>query len=82
MEEKYMINDILNDLKELIIKYSGAIPEIENINLRNSIKKIRNEIEESQFNLYLITKSKGYYLENCAIAKHDEIEKIKYDLNI
>lgn len=81
MEEKYMVNDILNDFKNFIKSYTDSIIETENIELRNTFKNIRNSLEIFQYELFKISESKGYY-ESIQIADLKEIEKIRNDFNI
>lgn len=81
MEEKYMVNDFLNDLKNFIKEYTDSILETQNIELRTTIQNLRNTLEASQYDMIKLSESKGYCfpIEN---AKSEEIEKIKNDLNI
>ena len=81
MEEKYMVNDILNDSKNFIKYYTDIIIETENIELRNTFKNIRNTLETFQYDLFKISESKGYYAP-IQIADLKEMEKIRNDLNI
>lgn len=81
MEEKYMVNDILNDTKNSIKSYSGAIVETENIELRTTIQTLRNSLEGFQYDLFKVAESKGYYIP-AQTAKPEEIDKVKNDLNI
>lgn len=81
MEEKYMVNDILNDSKNSIKSYTDTVIECENVELRNIIQNLRNSLENFQYNLFKISESKGYYIPAQAV-KQDEIDKIKNDLNI
>ena len=81
MEEKYMVNDILNDSKNSIKSYTDSIIECENVELRNIIQNLRNSLESFQYDLFKISESKGYYMP-AQTAKQDEIDKVKNDLNI
>lgn len=76
MEEKYMVNDILENTKNSIITYSNAITEASNMNLRQTMQNLRNSTESFQYELFKLAESKGYYIpaEN---AKIEEINKIK-----
>ena len=42
MDEKTMINDILEGVKTELTTYSQVISEAENMQLRNTIQQIRN----------------------------------------
>lgn len=81
MEEKYMVNDILEGTKNDIKTYSEAITESENINLRQTIQNIRNTTESFQYELFKLAKSKGYYIP-AEPAKPNEIDKIKQNIQI
>ena len=76
MEEKYMVNDILEGSKNDIKMYSGVITEAENMNLRQTVQNIRNSTESFQYELFKLAESKGYYVP-AEQAKQDEINKIK-----
>ena len=45
MDEKTMINDVLEGVKTEITSYSQAITETENMQLRNTMQQIRNAEE-------------------------------------
>ena len=51
MEEKYMVNDILQSMKAELSTYERIIPETENIALRQTIQQIRNNDETFQYEL-------------------------------
>ena len=76
MEEKYMVNDILEGTKNDIKNYSGVITEASNMNLRQTVQNIRNTTESFQYELFKLAESKGYYTP-AEQAKPDEICKIK-----
>ena len=48
MEEKYMVNDILESVKSGLTTYQGVISETENVGLRQTIQQIRNNDEAFQ----------------------------------
>ncbi|OKZ57187.1 MAG: hypothetical protein BHV99_02275 [Clostridium sp. 26_21] len=60
MEEKTMINDIIEDLKFSIKDYQNAICECENIGLRQTLQQIRNNEESLQYDLIKIANLKRY----------------------
>ena len=51
MEEKYMVNDILEGSKNSLKSYENAIVESENTNLRQTLQEIRNSCETFQYDL-------------------------------
>lgn len=79
MDEKTMINDILEGVKTEITTYSQAITETENMQLRNTLQQIRNSDESFQFELFKIAQTKGYY-EPAEKAEQTQISKVKTDL--
>lgn len=64
MEEKIMVNDILEETKSNLISYQGAISETENMELRQTMQQIRNNSESLQYELFKIAKVKGYYISS------------------
>lgn len=80
MEEKYMVNDILEGVKSSLKDYEGAIIETANMELRQTFQNLRNSTESFQYELFKLAESKGYYTpaEN---AKTEEIQKVKNELS-
>lgn len=76
MEEKYMVNDILENSKNEINKYTGAIISCENIELRQTLQTIRNTSESFQYELFKLASSKGYY-NPADQAKPEAINQVK-----
>ena len=64
MEEKTMVNDILEETKSNLISYQDAISETENMELRQTMQQIRNNSESLQYELFKIAKVKGYYISS------------------
>ena len=81
MEEKYMVNDIIENLKNIIKSYTEGIIEGEKLELRDVIKELRNSLENFQYDLYKISESKGYNIPT-SVAELKEVQKIKQELNI
>lgn len=79
MEEKYMVNDILENSKQEITNYTNAIIESENMELRQTLQSIRNSNESFQYELFKLANSKGYY-KSADPAKPEEIDKIKSNI--
>ena len=61
MDEKTMVNDILDGVKSELKTYQGVIIETENMQLRQTIQQIRNNDESFQYELFKIAQAKGYY---------------------
>ena len=79
MEEKTMINDILNTTKSALTTYQGVISEAENMQLRQTIQQVRNNCESFQYELFKIAQTKGYY-QPAQQATQDQINQIKTQL--
>ena len=79
MEEKYMVNDILESTKASLTTYQGVISEAENIQLRQTIQQIRNTDESFQYELFKVAQTKGYY-NPAKQATASEIQAIKMEL--
>ena len=80
MEEKYMVNDILQGMKAELSTYERIIPETENIALRQTIQQIRNNDEAFQYELSKVAQIKGYYIQ-ADKATQEEINKVKDQVN-
>ena len=79
MDEKTMVNDILDGVKASLTTYQGVISEAENINLRQTIQQIRNSDESLQYELFKVAQSKGYY-KPAQPATVTEIQTVKNEL--
>lgn len=76
MEEKYMVNDILESSKESLKTYQGVIIEAANTNLRQTLQEIRNSGESFQYDLFRVAQMKGYY-NPAETASSNEINQVK-----
>jgi spore coat protein CotF len=81
MEEKYMVNDILESSKTQINSYTHAIISSENMELRQTLQTIRNNNESFQYELFKLASSKGYY-NPTEQAKPENINQIKSTLTM
>lgn len=79
MEEKTMVNDILDSVKAELTSYQGVISEAENMQLRQTIQQIRNNCESFQYELFKVAQTKGYY-KPAAKATPEEINTVKTEL--
>ena len=79
MDEKTMVNDILDGVKSSLTTYQGVISEAENMNLRQTIQQIRNNDESFQYELFKVAQSKGYY-KSAQPATVTEIQTVKNEL--
>jgi len=80
MEEKYMVNDILESVKAELTTYQGVISEAENMQLRQTIQTIRDDDESFQYELFKVAQAKGYY-KPAQQAQQPEIDKVKNEVS-
>lgn len=76
LQEKVMVNDALSAVKSELTFYANTISECENQNLRSTFQQIRNSCETSQYELFQLARSKGYYVP-AAQANASEIQQVK-----
>jgi spore coat protein CotF len=76
MEEKIMVSDALESVNGELTRFGEMIPQTENMQLKQTLKQIRNQCETSQEELFLIAKSKNYY-KPAEKASQEEIMKVK-----
>ncbi len=79
MDEKTMVNDILNGTKSELTTYQGVISEAENTELRQTIQSIRNNCESFQYELFKVAQTKGYY-KPAQKATTTEINTVRTEL--
>jgi len=80
MQERDMVNDVINMTKLSLSCYQTAIMECANQQLRNTLQQLRNEAEQFQYQLFQIAQQKGYYTP-APTAKADDIQQIKSSLS-
>jgi spore coat protein CotF len=78
-QEKAMVNDALGSVKSNLTFYANTISECANPQLRSAVQQIRNKCEASQYELYKLAETKGYY-KPAVMAKEDEIQQTKQQL--
>ena len=76
MQEKAMVNDALSMVKSSLTTYANVISECSNPNLRSALQQIRNGDEASQYELYKIAQSKGFY-QPATMADPGEVNQIR-----
>ncbi len=79
MDEKTMVNDVLDGVKASLTTYQGVISEAENMQLRQTIQQIRNSDESFQYELFKIAQNKDYY-KPAQPATITEIQTVKTEL--
>ncbi len=76
MNEKLAMDDVLACTNSLITMLEYTIEQSNNKNFRDTIVKARNNLEDLQWNVYLIAKEKGYYVP-AAPAGEADVEQVK-----
>jgi len=71
-----MVTDALNSINSGLKAYTDMISQTENMELRNALVQMRNEAEQSQYELYQLAKSKNYYYPP-AQAPENVIQNLK-----
>lgn len=80
LQEKAMVNDALGSVKASLTTYANVISECSNPNLRQTIQQIRNNCETSQYELYKLAQSKGFY-QPATMAEDSEVQLVKSQLS-
>jgi spore coat protein CotF len=80
LQEKAMVNDTLGSIKASLTTYANVISECSNPNLRQTIQQIRNCDETSQYELFRIAQSKGFY-QPATMADDNEVQQVKSQLS-
>ena len=79
MEEKVMVNDILESTKHNLKEFQGAILETANLELRQTFQNLRNSFESFEYELFKLAESKGYYIPS-QNATQDQVGKVKSEV--
>lgn len=79
MQERDMVNDVLNMTKSGLTEYTRAIGECNNQNLRQTFQQMRSGDEQFQYQLAQIAIQKNYYTP-AQPANQQEIQQIKSQL--
>ncbi len=76
MQEKTMVNDTLAGMNGELVRYGEMIPQTENMELKQTLKQLRNACELSQEELFQIAREKAYYVP-ADKAGQEDIEHVK-----
>jgi spore coat protein CotF len=76
LQDKTMVNDVLSTYKSGLTAYASAITECANPTLRAALQQIRNCDEASQYELYKMASTKGWY-KPAAQASDAEVQQVK-----
>ncbi len=76
MTEKVALDDVLSCTNSVITLINYSIQQANNKNFRDTLITSRNNLENLQWDIYLINKEKGYYVP-AAPAGQADIEQVK-----
>lgn len=76
LQDKVMVNDALAMEKSSLKNYASVITECSNTQLRETFQQIRDKCETSQYNLYKLAETKGFY-QPAANADASEIQQVR-----
>jgi spore coat protein CotF len=79
LQDKIMVNDELASVKSSLTTYATVISECANPTLRSTIQQIRNNCENSQYELYKLAQSKGFY-QPAMMANDSEVQQVRSQL--
>ena len=80
MTEKICVNDVLSTLNSMINMLNYSIQQANNKTFRDELITSRNNLEDLQWQVYLIAKEKQYYVP-AALAGAADIEQVKNSIN-
>lgn len=76
MNDKLMVNDALSMTKSSLTTYASVISECANPTLRSALQQIRNNCETSQYELFKLAQTKGFY-QPSVMADNQDVQQIK-----
>ncbi|MBW4840053.1 MAG: spore coat protein [Paenibacillaceae bacterium] len=79
MQDKEMVNDALSMVKSSLTTYSSVISECANLQLRSTVQQIRDNCEKSQYELFQLAESKGFY-QPAMMADAQDVQQVKSQL--
>ena len=80
MEEKDMVNDILENSSNFLKEYEACIVETKNMELRKLLQNLKNNYESFQYEIEKLAESKGYSVSEETATK-DEINKVRNEFS-
>ena len=81
MNEKLAMDSTLSCTNSLITMINYAIQQSNNKQFRDILIEHRNKLENLQWQVYLISKEKGYYVP-AAPAGEADVEQVKQAINM
>lgn len=80
MTEKICVNDVLSTLNSMITMINYSIQQSNNKTFRDELIASRNNLENIQWEVYLLAKEKQYYIP-AAPAGAADLEQVKNSIN-
>ena len=80
MTEKICVNDVLSTLNSMITMINYSIQQANNKTFRDELIASRNNLENIQWEVYLLAKEKQYYIP-AAPAGAADLEQVKNSIN-
>ena len=77
ISEKTIVSDALVGMNGELKMFGEMIPQTENMQLKQTLKQIRNQCEMSQEELYNLAREKQYYIP-AQKASPQEVEHVKH----
>ena len=77
ISEKTMVSDALVGMNGELKMFGEMIPQTENMQLKQTLKQIRNQCEMSQEELYNLAREKQYYIP-AQKASPQDVEHVKH----
>ncbi len=81
MNEKLAMDSTLSCTNTIITLINYSIQQSNNKKFRDSLIEHRNKLENLQWQVYLISKDKGYYVP-AAPAGEADVEQVKQTINM
>ena len=76
MDEKTMVSDTLTGINGELVRYGEMISQTENMQLKQTLKQMRNQCETSQEEIYKLARNKQYYVP-AAKATAEEVQHVR-----
>ncbi|MCI5899597.1 MAG: spore coat protein [Firmicutes bacterium] len=76
MDEKTMVSDTLTGINGELVRYGEMISQTENMQLKQTLKQMRNQCETSQEEIYQLARNKQYYVP-AAKATAEEVQHVR-----
>ena len=80
MTEKICVNDVLSTLNSMITMINYSIQQSNNKTFRDELIASRNNLENIQWEVYLLAKEKQYYIP-AAPAGAADLEQVKNSIS-